>query len=223
MSRSGENLRYDVRTYERLLIQNVSSLCRCAKSKKEYKTIRELLRQEYPVDSILGFQTHTYTQQSALEGIMNGNVEGFVAIEGGRETARDKVSKLFSFVPQRGRVRASEIGAVTRKQLSALHGERAEKMLRDLCSKSYTLTKSYADFERSGVVAMSTWLLRWLVEKRKFRDFKIAHLLRYRHRSYLASYLVPKLLKRESVKERIARGETHLALESEILKLLLNG
>ena len=181
------------------------------------------MESEHPIDSVLGFKTNTFTQKTALEGIMSGEIEGFVGVQGGSETADDKVSKLFSFVPQRGKVRESEIGRVTRSQLEALHGEKADKAIKNLTGKTYTLTKSYADFENCGVVAMSTWLMRWLVEKRGFSGFKIVHLLRYRHRPYLSSYLVPKLLRREKVKEKIARGETRFVLESEILKLLLNG
>lgn len=157
-----------------------------------------------------------------VQRILSGSVQGFVVLKNGRETANDKLSHLFSFIPQRARVRESEIGQVTRTQLACLYGDKADSKERAIRNTYYTMTKSYVDSDSAGVLCMSTTLFSWLYRERKFRHFDIIHFIQYRFRDWTSTYLRPMLDERQKVKEKIEQGQDSFALMSAILKLLSN-
>ena len=185
--------------------------------------MQRMLETEHPVDYVPGFENRYFTPSSLEAEILNGRVHGFVGVRGGRERANDKVSRLFSFVVQRAQVRKDEIGEVTKRQLRSEYGDRYEKMLNDYSKRYYTCAKRYADTESAGLLVMTTSYFRFLVQKRSFRGYEIVHFLRYNHRPYLSSYLLPMMLRRQKIQERIENGDHSLLLESSILKVLCNG
>ena len=184
--------------------------------------MEELLEREHPKDSVLGYKFSAIRQKDVFPKIMSEELQGFVVFKNGEECAKDKVSRLFSFIPQRCKVREEEVGQVTKDQMVSLHGkDKADKELKKHINKFFTLTKSYAD-SNGGVTVMSTTLFRWLVEKRQLSNFHIVHFLAYRYKNYLKEWLEPMLLRRQALKKKISEGESGLKVTSEIMKLLLN-
>ena len=172
---------------------------------------------------MLGYRFQAIRSNQVVSKILSGELTGFVVFKGGNETKRDKVSRLFSFIPQRCKVRPDEVGKVTRDQISSLYGEEnAEKELKKHLNKFFTITKGYADSDSGGVTAMSTTLFRWLVKHRGLRNFEIVHFLAYRYRSYLKEWLEPMLLERQKLKEQIKKGVPGTKVTSEIMKLICN-
>lgn len=187
-------------------------------SGRTYDDLRVLLEREHPEASVLGFPRKTYSEDLFLSEVLMGNLTGFVALEGGEETAEDKVSTLFSFVPQRSCVPESEMGSHTRKEieLAAPPGEH-QRYLKKYANTPYTLTKHYADTEKMGPLVMSTTLFSWLVRERGFRRYKVLHFLAYRFRDYLRPFLHGSLVRR--LREKQPGG---CELTAGILKLLAN-
>ena len=195
---------------------------RARRSGVEYAELRDLLQAEHPRDAVLGIGRASWRADDLVAAIDAGKAHGFVAVAGGRETARDKVSHLYSFVPQRSTVRRDELGEATLRQVEVLHGAgtpQAERALKNYTSRHFTLTKSYADLEGAGVVVLGTSLFRWLRSARGFRDFELRHFLAYEHRDYLAPYLLGALRERQAEKAKPGGGSPLLC---EALKLLTN-
>ena len=193
-----------------------------AKSGRAYVSVRDLLEKEHPYDTVLGFPFTRIRSRNIVKKIMDGDLEGFIGLRGGRETYEDKVSRLFSFIPQRCKVREEEVGQVTKTQMQHLYGDKAKKELQKHLNKFFTLTKSYCDYQTGGLTVMSTTLFKWLVEKRGLAEFEVVHFLAYRYKNYLRSFLEPMLLRRQKLKEEIKSGNTGAKVTSEILKLTGN-
>lgn len=133
------------------------------------------------MDAVLGFRQHSFTRKALLKKVMDGQLDGFIGLRGGRETKQDKLSKLFSFVPQRSRVGLHEIGDATRMQIESLYEARdAPRVLQKYSERQYTLTKRYADYDNAGLLVMSSELFRWLVKERGLDGFDVVHFLAYR-------------------------------------------
>ena len=192
------------------------------KTGKTYTQLRHLLQAEHGQDAVLGSDKAAWGSDELVKAIVEEEVHGFVAVAGGRETVRDKVSHLFSFVPQRSTVSADEVGEATRRQIDALYGPgsaKAASVLEDYTQRAFTLTKSYADLRGAGVLVMSTTLFRWLLQHRAFSGFEIRHFLAYAYRDYLQPYLLNNLRARQAERAKPGGGS---ALMSEALKLISN-
>ena len=222
-ARGGGQAVFEYRAFVECDFFHGSRSFRARASGKEYAELRQLLAEEHRKDAVLGCGRRTTWYGSELAAaICAGSAHGFVAVAGGRESARDKVSHLFSFVPQRSTVGPEEIGDATRRQIETLYGpgsEKAAAVLDDYTKRTFTLTKSYADLGRGGVLVMSTTLFRWLVQHRNFCDFEIRHFLAYAYRDYLGPYLLNNLRARQAERAKPDGGS---ALMSEALKLISN-
>ena len=203
-------------------IRELNHCCFRANSGKQYKSLEELLENEHPEDSVLGYRFQSIRYEQMVPKILSKELTGFVVFKGGEESKKDKVSRLFSFIPQRCKVKPEEVGQVTKDQIKSLYGEeRADKEMRKHLEKFFTLTKSYAD-SSGGVTAMSTSLFRWLIKHRGLKNFRIVHFLAYRYRNYLKDWLEPMLLQRQKLKVQIKEGVPGTKVTSEILKLISN-
>ena len=187
----------------------------------EYSNVERLLAAEHGNKFIPGFNFTSIKTKNLLQKIRSRELTGFIAFLGGEETADDKISRLFSFVPQRARINEEELGDVTKNQIRSLYGDQYEKGKKKYMDTFYTLNKSYADAS-GGVTVMSTTLFSWLLEKRKFANFEIKHFLAYNYRDYLKPFLLNLLDRRLKMKENIKKGDKRGILSSEILKLLAN-
>ena len=194
---------------------------------RKYSSIREFLKKEFPVDSVLGAEKTEYTQESLVEEIVKSGYNsvagngfgGFVTITGGRETRSDDgtILRQFGMCHQRCNRRAEEVGAFSRFQAHRQHGckEDGEKWLERLLKAKSTMSRN--SFHEEGET-ISLDYFRFLLNERDLRGFKIRHFISYQHRHFLTPFIQDMLQKRHETRSKPG-GE----LMSQVLKLVLNG
>ena len=167
-------------------------------------------------------------------------VGGFFVIEGGAEGAveTDFHSSAFGFCHQRTSLSKETLGEFTALQAHQLAVEKMEKdnryiglghgQLRDpiqvanikakLVSQQTDKVQTCTRNSFKGVECISRDYLKWLMEFRKFHNFKILHYIRYAHRHYLTDFFNDSLQRRHEL-----RNEPEAELARSSLKLINNG
>jgi hypothetical protein len=189
-------------------------------------SLRKLLAEQYPEQSVLGFGRTRITQAQLVRLIVDSPpnsegfpVGGFVVLRGGEERGcpdDDFPVESMGFCMQRCAAGEDCVGQFTRSQALALCGgdeEARDSLLRKEFNKTQTMTRRSF---RSGAETLGLEYFRWLVLHRGLANFEIRHFLYYRHAPFLTPWLVNMLQKR---RELPAGAE----LESNLLKLILNG
>ena len=191
---------------------------------RQYGTVAALLRRAFPTESIVTpAYTPRWTQAGLCKAILAGRIQGFVALEGGRETKNDVASHLFSFLPQRCAIRPEEIGRQTKQHIADADPHRLpeDAVLRFCQNRCQTMTKRYFDTGNgNGPAVISTHLLAWLIEERGLKHFEIVHFAQYVFRDYFRSFLWHLLQSRHEEKQKPEGGSE---LTSMVLKLIANG
>jgi hypothetical protein len=198
--------------------------------------LRDVLSRLHPKDSLLGIRTSKISPEALLQKIRDspynfqgGTEGGFLTIsEGteGDETPQEGVSSdMMGFCLQRNPVPLDQIGDFTAFQASEMHRDcadpaqreaRAQKTLRDISKLDQTLVRSgFASTESVG------WdYLKWLMENRSFRNFKIHHWVAFIQKDWITPWVTELLQRRRTcVLEGPKPGN---ALKSAIYKLILN-
>ena len=194
---------------------------------ESYPNVEVLLRFAHPEESVLAPRYTTMTQDQLVRMVMaeDPEADGFVVVVGGTtDRFGDKIGEQFSFCLQRACPRRCELGEFTVDQVRSYCEDdpvRMAKKMKELTTTPLTLTKHY--YEDHGET-IGTPLLRWLIDRRNFRGFKILHFLHYNCRSYYRSFLEPRLQRRHDIKTgRSDDPPEGRDLTQEALKLLLNG
>lgn len=172
----------------------------CRKSGLAHVSPRRLLLEEYREDCVVGFgNLKKFTKDWLLNKILKNDPNsggsndfgGFVVVRGGRESKKDDglLPQMMGFCHQRCGVNNVELGAYTEYQALKKFGgdyEKACLFWEAQTEKEQTLTKrSFHD----GGECLTFEYLKFLVERRGLRDFKIAHVLLYRHKMYLTEWI----------------------------------
>ena len=200
-----------------------------------YKSVREYLAVEHPVDSLLGTNYKSFTQESLVNLILSkphnsvseeSDFGGFVLITGGREgDAQDGVDKRsFAFAHQRCSLDAEkDVGSFTKYQSLLMHGgdrEKAKETISLLAAVPGTMTKTSIHNDDGGEL-WSLDFLRWMISERAFHGFKIRHFILFKNKHYLTPFIKSLLQRRWDLRRENDPAAT--ALLSQLLKLLGNG
>ena len=188
------------------------------------------LRRRFKHEAV-GIESHvsranTTTEANLVEQILtNPDYSGFVAFEGGEESVVDAASLQLGFCMQRYRPQEGSFladlgpGALEAAQddrAESLSKEDAEAILKRAFGKA-SVTTSRLSFPKKKVSVVSVGLFRWLVKERGLRNFVLRHYCHYSYRSFLRSFVVRLLTKRQAVKR--AGGSP---LEDALIKVILN-
>jgi len=149
-----------------------------------------------------------------------GRLTGFVTLKGGRETK--KISKVpfdaaakFGFCVQRYAPTPSEVSQETLRQVMQTERLASLTEAKEFVASQAPRTLTSGTFHVWETV--STSYLRWLMNERGFREFKVRHLMLYAFSDYPRHFLEPLLQRRHEAK---LAGNS---VAAECLKLLGNG
>jgi hypothetical protein len=192
-----------------------------ATPEKTYFNIHELLLAERTADF---YQPPPSQQQFLNKGtlvkdIVDGKIDGFVTIRGGRENRganknKKDASSYFGFCVQNYAPRPDQISEYTRHQMSEYNGVDLDQV-DAMIAKQPARTLNSTTFHQEETI--STNYLKWLIKERQFVDFEITHFLWYKFGSHTRDFIEPLLQLRHEMKKL---GNLAAA---EILKLLVNG
>ena len=199
---------------------------------KFYKSARDYLATEHPVDSLLGTRYTSFTQESLVNLIMSkpANSEntqddfgGFVVVAGGEEgDAQDTILKgQFGFCHQRCKVDPKDVGQFTKFQSVLQHGgdrKASTETLRRLAAIPGTMSKQSVHQDEAAE-CYSLDMFRFLVKERKFHSYRIKHFILFKNKHYLSPFLTSLLQRRWDLRKQ----KNPSALLSSTLKLLGNG
>lgn len=206
---------------------------------KFYKTVRDYLATEHPVDSLLGTRYTSFTQDSLVKLILSkpynstkdseDDLGGFLILTGGAEGDVEGeedglIRKQFGFVHQRCVLDAEkDVGPFTHFQSVLQHnGDRKAAMetIRRLAAIPGTMSRgSLHDDGRGECISLD--MFRFLCQKRKFHSYRIRHYIMFKNKHYLSPFLVSLLQRRWDLR-KLPDPSAH-ALLGNLLKLMGNG
>ncbi len=201
--------------------------------RRKYPSLSSLLKAEHPYDSIVPSPFKEMREKKLMEKILNDDsYAGLVTIRGGFETRLDLASLFQGFCLTKHRTEAvEELGPfarlITQRELEEEEGkeagedeeemkEKARRALRDKCKKRQ-LTIAKRSFGKDSLATLSCQHLRFLVQHRGLRGFRLVHLLKMELRDYLFPFVFRLLQERHRLKK-----EKTNPLRSLALKISLN-
>lgn len=155
------------------------------------------------------------SERGLVEDILNGNLQGFITIQGGKETSLDPSRLSFAFCQSRGTQDIKELGSEAERLAKERHGELGLANLQKRLKEDVTFTRQH--YEGSNTV--STDYFKFLVNQRGLKEYKILHFLHYEVRKFLTPWVVSMLQNRWDIKKGLARGKNCSEL---VLKIILN-
>ena len=203
------------------------SECKVPKKGRQ-KSVRKLLKDLYPTQSVLGAGRREYTQQALVKRILESGFNsvpgngfgGFVTITGGKETRTDDgtILRQFGMCHQRCRRDLNDLGAFSRFQARLKLGgkEEGDAWLKQIFAGKSTMSRN--SFHEMGET-ISLDYFRFLVKERGLKGYRIRHFIFYQHRQFLTPFIQDMLQKRRDVRKKGGGDE----LMSQVLKLVLNG
>jgi len=188
-----------------------------------HSTALEACLLEHTEDFVFWDRTHqpvVRIDDRFMRDVAAGRITGFVTLKGGRETKRDSsvpfdAAGRFGFCVQRYAPRADQLSEVTLEQVRQVERFRSRGEAEAFADKQEPRTLTSGTFHSWETV--STSYLRWLMEARGFRNFRVRHLILYKFSDYPRHFLQPLLQRRHDAK----RAGNNVA--AECLKLLGNG
>ena len=172
----------------------------------KYKTVREYLLREHPVDSCLGTLEKRFTQKKLVKKILDsgfnsehGEYGGFIAIQGGVETRTDDgvLPRAFGFCHQRSQVRPHEVGNFTRLQAKKYCGGN-ESLARAELDKLAVNQRTHVrtSFSPDKMEVLSLDYFRFLCVERGLSRYTVKHFIWYRIKHYLDPFVAGMLQRR---------------------------
>ena len=155
-----------------------------------------------------------------VEKILEGEVTGFVTLNGGSEDeAKGNVlERNFGFCVQKKRPSVCDLSDFTLRQIVARERIEDTQHLRAFLKKSPERTLAARSFSaETGGETISTTYFCWLVRERGLRDYKITHFIQYKFSDYSKDFLEPILERRHRYKRE------GMTVGAETLKLVANG
>jgi hypothetical protein len=174
-----------------------------------------LLRGEFGKNYIGAFANEIKYDDMVDKILNTKEVDGFVTLEGGAMDGVDTGcpnDNAFGFCITKHFPDSREIGAYSRGQIQK-YGYDVEAY----CQRS-ALTVPRLNFPKDGHEVLSIQYLRWLVEVRKLKDFRIHHVAAYTELPNLRGFLNGLLQRRWDLKKSGRGGD----LESLTCKLMVN-
>jgi len=186
----------------------------------EFGSVTEALMTEQLHNSWLPYRSDMLDPHTVERQIMEGRLTGFVTVLGGREdpalAKEDPAGSQFGFCVQNYAPSPGQLSPHTKKQISSFYGaddnsEFVDKYIANQSPRTINSTTFHTE------ETVSTTYLRWLMEARGFRHFKLTHVLIYEFRNWSKDFLEPILQARHDYKKK---GNT---VAAECLKLIGNG
>ena len=189
-----------------------------------FRSITELIRVKFPDDSLEGLSLGTFSQEKLIRNILDDDGKkygGFVTVFGGEESeTKSPAADAVGFCHGKVKINEDMIGPFTLRQM-ALEANRVgvepKKFIRQkLRDKTpTTVTRDY----HGRTETISVAFLRFLIEKRGFKNFSILHYIHYNERNYIASFIEDMLQRRHELRRQPGGGDPLMSL---ILKLIPN-
>ena len=147
---------------------------------------------------------------------------GFLTVTGGKESPSGLPPEdVFGFCHQRCKVGRGELGDFTLAEVDRTFGASgADAALRRMENTYQTFSRK--SFHSEGET-VSLDYLRFLVEERGFRGFRVKHFLFFRHKGFLDEFVTGLLQQRRDVVLSKEGDPAERNLRSGLLKLVLNG
>jgi hypothetical protein len=180
---------------------------------RSYKSLASLLRTEHPRDAIVDSPFRRMTELKLVEKLLTDDAwAGLVTIRGGRETRIDAASAVQGFCLGKHRTEdVRELGDFAVRVNGRAEG--AEDRLRDQCKKR-NLTMAKRSFD--GLNTLSTQHLRFLVQHRGLRGFRLVHYTHLSLRDFIFPYIFRLLRERHLLKRRGGNPLLGLSLKLQI-------